>query len=113
MVRCRNAISKRPARGTSSPRISAASPIGWGARAKLRLLRRALDHAEPAEAPVGLVAGRGVIGDEPRAVFIEAAPACTLLRELHALGQQALAVGGGDHPKTGINQQHARLVVFA
>ena len=70
----RNTISRPRATGTSSPRILAGSPTGWAAklRAGRSILapslrgssRAALDHAEPAEALIGLVAGRGVERDQ-------------------------------------------------
>src|SRR5690349_13769046 len=68
------------------------------------------DHAEPAEAAIGLIARCGVEGDEfaPGVLVEAAAPSVDLERE--ALAQDAVAVGCGDDAKIRIDQQHPGLV---
>src|SRR4051794_40671034 len=75
--------------------------------------RPADDHAIPAQAAIGLVAGRRMERDQrARAVLIEAG-ALAIERQRDAFAENALSVGSGDHAKIGIDQQHARLVAVA
>src|SRR3954465_9387517 len=75
--------------------------------------RPADDHAGPAQAAIGLVAGRRMERDQrARAVLVEAGT-LAVARPRAACAEYALSVGSGDHAKIGVDQQHARLVAVA
>src|SRR3954466_12047247 len=75
--------------------------------------RPADDHAIPAEAAIGFVAGRRMERDQhARAVLIEAGT-LAIERQRDALAENALSVGSGDNAKIRVDQQHARLVAVA
>src|SRR4051812_23285463 len=97
---------------SSSPAASVWSKASRSAAAPA-LRRGAENHAIPAEPLIGFVAGRDMERHQRAGtVVIEAAGAAFELQR-QPFAEQALAVGGGNHPQIRIHQQDAGAVAVA